>query len=376
MRRFAVEEKRADLLVCARLFRAAPLPKHAAQLMKGFEEAFRGRPMSGLPEELVSAIAASGQAPLALRVRQGEAAAVTDALKLVQDAKAKLDDRLLYARVFGEAKNAAAVPALLATASAGASPAPLRKASLASLSAYDDESIGARVAELLPSLSGDTRTAAFALLASRPAWAQRLLSLVQSGKVRAADVPADVAERLRSSKEKSLAELATKLFPKQTPAEQAATQKRVAEIEVILNRGSANPYAGETIFTERCAGCHKLFFKGGNIGPDLTTYQRDNLGTMLTSIVNPNVEIREGYQYYVVETRDGRTLSGFFVDRDNQVTVLRGLEGENITLRSAEIADLQPMGRSLMPEGLLEGLDDQQLLDFFAFLRSSQPFTR
>ena len=97
---------------------------------------------------------------------------------------------------------------------------------------------------------------------------------------------------------------------------------------------------------------------------------------MLTSIVNPNAEIREGYQSYVVETKDDRTLSGFFVDRDNQVTVLRGLEGENITLRSADIADLQPMGRSLMPEGLLEGLDDQQLRDFFAFLRSSQPFTR
>jgi hypothetical protein len=64
------------------------------------------------------------------------------------------------------------------------------------------------------------------------------------------------------------------------------------------------------------------------------------------------------------------------VDRDNQITVLRGLEGENITLRSAEIAGLQPMGRSLMPDGLLEGMTEQEVRDLFAYLRISQPITR
>jgi putative heme-binding domain-containing protein len=111
------------------------------------------------------------------------------------------------------------------------------------------------------------------------------------------------------------------------------------------------------------------------VGPDLTAYQRDNLGTMLLSVVNPSVEIREGFQYYTVETKDGRTLSGFFVDRDNQIVVLRGLEGENITLRPSEIQELQPMGRSLMPDGLLDGMTEQELRDLFAYLRISQPIT-
>jgi lysophospholipase L1-like esterase len=34
------------------------------------------------------------------------------------------------------------------------------------------------------------------------------------------------------------------------------------------------------------------------------------------------------------------------------------------------------MGRSLMPEGLLEGLTEQQLRDFFAYLRISQPISK
>ena len=97
---------------------------------------------------------------------------------------------------------------------------------------------------------------------------------------------------------------------------------------------------------------------------------------MLTSIINPNAEIREGYQYYLLETKDGRSLSGFLVERDPQIVVLRGLEGADINLPQADIKALNPVGRSLMPEGLLDGLNDQQLRDFFAYLRISQPITR
>ncbi len=373
-RRFAVEGKRAELMACAQMFRLAPSPTQAAQLMKGFEEGFRGRAMTGLPDELVAAITASGQAPLIFRVRQGDRRAVADALKVIQDAKAKLDDRLLYARAFGELREPGAVPVLLAVASSPATNT-LRRAALASLSAYEESSIGPSVVELLPKLTGDVRTAALVTLASRVPWSLELLKAVQSGNVLAAIVPTDLAHRLRNHKEKSVSELAAKLLPKPAPVS-PQFQKRIDEVAAILKAGTGNPYAGEATFNERCAGCHKLMFKGGNIGPDLTTYQRDNLGTMLISIVNPNAEIREGFQYYSVETKDGRSLGGFFVDRDNQVTVLRGLEGENITLRTADIKDLQPMGRSLMPEGLLEGLTDQQLRDFFAYLRISQPISR
>ena len=127
------------------------------------------------------------------------------------------------------------------------------------------------------------------------------------------------------------------------------------------------------LFTQSCAACHKMFEKGGRLGPDLTTYQRDNLGSMLLSIINPNAEIREGFQYYLVATQDGRSLSGFVVRRDTQLVILRGLEGEDISLRPAEIKNLQPVGRSLMPEGLLDQMDDQQLRDLFAYLGLSRP---
>lgn len=372
-RRYAVEGKRADLLRCAELIRLAPAPEHAAQLIKGLEEGFRGRPMTGLPEELVAAITKAGQAPLVFRVKQGNAEAVAEALKVISNPKAKPEERLLLVRALGEVRERNAVPMLLKIASDGEKNS-LSRAALAALSGYEDERIGMKVAELLPGMSGDVQTAGFTLLASRANWSVRLLEAVQSGKIKAPQVPEDVANRLRNSKDKRVQELAVGLLQK-PQAGSTEFQKRIDELNAILRRAPGNPYAGEAAFNARCAACHKLFFKGGNVGPDLTGYQRDNLNTMLLSIVNPNAEIREGFQYYTVETKDGRTLSGFFVERDNQVTVLRGLEGENITLRASEIEGLQPMGRSLMPEGLLDGMSEQELRDFFAYLRISQPIT-
>ena len=376
-RRFAVEGKRADLLHCARLFRQAPSPRHAAQLMKGFEEAYRGRAMTGLPDELAAAIAGAGRTPLAFRLRQGDADAIAEALRRMQDAGAPADERLVLVRTFGETQRPEAVDGLLAIASTDTIAAPLRKAAFASLSSYDETRIGSKALAMLPGLVGETRTAAATLLSSRIAWSLRLLEAVRDAKVPSGAVPKDVADRLRSSKDKAVAGLAERLFPATpTPPLTGDARRRVEEIGAILRRAPGDPYAGEATFLERCGGCHKLFFKGGAVGPDLTPYQRDNLATLLPSIVDPDAEIREGFQCYTVETRDGRTLSGFFVDRDNQVTVLRGLDGENVTLRSADIAEMRPLGRSLMPSGLLDGLTDPQLRDLFAYLRISQPITR
>ena len=194
-------------------------------------------------------------------------------------------------------------------------------------------------------------------------------------KVALAIIPAEIAERLRTHPAPPVRSLAATVFGNSSAGPTAEFARHISAVESALRTGPGNPYTGETLFMQRCAACHKLFFKGGNVGPDLTSYQRDNLGTMLLSIVNPNAEIREGFQYTVAETKDGRTVSGFVVDRDNQVTVLRGLAGENITLRADNIKSIEPMGQSLMPAGLLDGLDDQQLRDFFAYLRISQPIS-
>jgi putative heme-binding domain-containing protein len=375
MKRFAMEGRREDLIACARLLRLAPSATHAAALMKGFEEAYRGRETVGLPNELLEALADTGQTPLVLRVRQGDHAAIKQALDVLQDPKAPAVDRVFYARVFGEVALLQAVPVLRALAGSS-NPVSLRNAALVSLMIYDQPETGPWATELLPRTNGPVRTAVLALLASRTEWSLVLLRAIESGALAASDVPEDIVARMRAHRDNRVAALLAKWFPA-VPARRAGEWNyRIAEVEAVLKGGTGNPYAGEATYTARCASCHKLFFKGGKVGPDLTAYQRDNLGTMLLSIIDPNAEIREGFEYHLVETTDGRSLSGFLVERDAQIVVLRGLEGEDIALRQSDVKELRPVGRSLMPEGLLEGLDARQLRDFFAYLRISQPITR
>jgi putative heme-binding domain-containing protein len=236
--------------------------------------------------------------------------------------------------------------------------------------------MAAVVLQLLPGASPELRSSALNFLVSRPTWSLSLLDAMSRGEVQAQSIPAEVAERLRRSPDATVRQRAVAALAASVPVPNSTTAQRIRQIEAVLKKSPGNPYAGEALFQQRCAACHRLFFKGGSVGPDLTSYQRDHLGTLLTSILDPSAEIREGYASVEVETRDGRTLSGFLTDRDDRQTTLRGLDGQDQVLPAAEVLAVRPTGRSLMPEGLLEGLSDDQLRDFFAFLRSSQPFSR
>lgn len=66
-------------------------------------------------------------------------------------------------------------------------------------------------------------------------------------------------------------------------------------------------------------------------------------------------------------------LSGILVEQDKNVVVLRGSEGNDVVIARADIDAMRPSPASIMPEGLLKDLNDQQVRDLFAYLRSTQP---
>ena len=142
---------------------------------------------------------------------------------------------------------------------------------------------------------------------------------------------------------------------------------------LLQQKGEANVEAGYRHFNNRCAACHVLHGQGGSIGPSLTSYQRNDLKTLLPAIVNPAVEIREGFESYTLKTRDGRTLTGFLKSRDVRNVVLQPAGGKPVSMAADQVLSLEPAGISLMPPGLLTGMSDQDLVDFFAYLRSTQP---
>ena len=372
MKRYALAGSRADLIQAARLLKAAPDRNTAERMLKGFEEAFQGRSLAGIPDELAAALAATGGGSLALRFRQAQPEAVAEALRIVADTSAAPAARIPLIEICGQLRQPQLLNTLLKLAATEQQPGVLA-AAFTALQNYDNPEIAATVASRLPQLTGDAALAAESLLASRAAWTEQLLAAVTAGKVPAERLsPAAIRRmqlhdnpRIKSTLE-SLNLAAAGLTASQVQAETAA-------VMAALSTGSGNPRAGKQLYMQNCGRCHLLFEEGGRIGPDLTPFARDNLERILASVINPSIEIREGFENHLLVTTDGRILNGFLVERDSQVVILKGVDGQNVLVKQDEIEELRVVPQSVMPEGTLKALTEQQLRDLFAYLRSTQP---
>jgi putative heme-binding domain-containing protein len=122
------------------------------------------------------------------------------------------------------------------------------------------------------------------------------------------------------------------------------------------------------IFESRCAACHKLFDKGNNIGPELTGYERGNPDFWVDNLLYPSLEIREGFGNYTARLKNGAILTGMLESQSTSGVVLRDLAGQKTRVAQADLLSIEASPVSIMPEGLLSGLSDAELRDFFAHL--------
>ena len=372
MRRYAAVGGRKDLLTCAELLKLAPGPDDSKRLMVGFEAGLSGRALPSMPEELAEALARFEKGSVTLGIRRGRPEAVDEALRALADEKADKGLQLRYVQVLGEVAQARAVPVLLGLVRRS-SDGGLQAAALLALQRFDDPTIAPAVLETLPGLTEDVRAEAFSLLASRVGGAFRLSEAAEAGKVDPKSVPPAVVGRLRRLRDDRLAALVRKVWGEPSTTSSAWLQGEIERFTALVRAEPGDPRRGEPIFARKCSTCHILFGKGGKVGPDLTTYKRDDLDSMLLSVVNPGAEIREGYASYVVATRDGRTLGGLMVDQDPRVVVLRSPEGRDVSVARDQIEEMEATRHSIMPEGLLSGMDPREVRDLFAYLRGNQP---
>ena len=66
-------------------------------------------------------------------------------------------------------------------------------------------------------------------------------------------------------------------------------------------------------------------------------------------------------------------VTGFRGEQDIRAVVLRGLDGQDVTIARGDIRELRAQGASLMPAGLLTAYSDEQIRHLLAYLRSTQP---
>ncbi len=285
----------------------------------------------------------------------------------IRDRKMAPDRRREAIKLFAEASGPSGHDLLLAIAADRNERSDLRREALFWLSRSGDRKVAEKLLNILESLDERDRQTALQAFATRREWAKLLLAAISRGQVDRDWITAPVAERmarLGADIEKELTQVWGQVR-KKTPAE---LEKEINRWIVLLRNGRGNPERGRQIFLKKCGVCHTFKGEGEKLAPDLTGADR-SVGYLITNIVDPNRVVGIPYYQHVVATRSGQVITGKLAQETKDAIVLELEEGRRVTIPRDEIEQHVVRPISVMPEGLLQDLSEQDVRDLIEYLR-------
>jgi putative heme-binding domain-containing protein len=243
-------------------------------------------------------------------------------------------------------------------------PQAVQLAALTSLDRLSPSGLDATLLGRWSSLTPAVRDKVVEVLLKRPDRAGGLLSAMEGGIVQRRDLSMMQIVALRQHSDPTLQRRATKLIGAPSDAKRDEVVRRF--MPAIDLRG--DNLRGKALFQQRCQSCHRFGSEGFAVGPDLTGARTGGKEKLLVNILDPNREVPPNYFAYIVETKEGESYTGIIVNETaGSVTIRQPLGNEVVVLRS-RIAKMQAQRTSLMPEGLEEGLTNQDLADLVDFI--------
>jgi putative heme-binding domain-containing protein len=107
---------------------------------------------------------------------------------------------------------------------------------------------------------------------------------------------------------------------------------------------------------------------GQQVGPDLASVASRRTEQLLVDILDPSRQVSPDYISYLVETKDGRIMTGLLAAETADSVTLRREERQQDTIPRDNIEQLRASGKSLMPDGLEQKLTPDELADLLEFL--------
>jgi putative heme-binding domain-containing protein len=202
------------------------------------------------------------------------------------------------------------------------------------------------------------------VLLKRPDRTGGLLSAMEEGIVQRRDLSLLQTVALRQHSDPTLQQRAIKLIGAASDAKREEVVRRF--LPALELRGDNQ--RGKVTFLQRCQSCHRLGSDGFAVGPDLAGARSGGKEKLLVNILDPNREVPPNYFGYVVDTQEGDSYAGLIVNETASSVTVRQPLGLEVVVPRSQIAKMQASRLSLMPEGLEEGLTQQDLADLVYFI--------
>ncbi len=160
--------------------------------------------------------------------------------------------------------------------------------------------------------------------------------------------------------------------PPKSAAEKQRLQERIARLTALIEAApKADLAAGEAFFKTTCAVCHASTKEGSGFGPSLAGSKNRSTEAVLTAVLDPSQAVENVFRTYHIETKDGEFYDGFFGDESANALTVRfpgGLQ-QVVPVKNIKVAGYIE-GSSVMPEGMLDLLTDQQVTDVIRYVQS------
>ncbi|MFO0805003.1 MAG: PVC-type heme-binding CxxCH protein [Gemmataceae bacterium] len=220
---------------------------------------------------------------------------------------------------------------------------------------------------------GAPQLAAVESLAGSRAGTDLLLKLKEEGKF-PKEADAAAGRFLRNSPFEVQRAKAQRLFP----APGKLNPKNLPALAVLAKR-DGDAARGKLVWdasfngTAQCAKCHTVRGVGGQVGPDLSMIgKKGGKENLLESILFPSKAIADQYVQAIVLTTADVTVTGLVVADTPQALTLRDANGKDVVIPKADIASQKKATTSIMPEDIVAGLSEDELIDLVAYLTTLQ----
>jgi putative membrane-bound dehydrogenase-like protein len=299
-------------------------------------------------------------------------AAVAIARKIIADHTADAPLRSRFLQALGREKDPNNIESFAALAHDDSAPILIRQTALNALGAMNDPKAAALLADHFDQLPTDLKPMAINAMVLSKASAAVLLDAIKSNKINRSNFTQNHARAINDLNDPALTKEVANVWGTVRTERNPARAKLVAEYKKIYLDHGGDASKGSAVFAAKCAQCHTIYGKGGNIGPDLTGSGRDNLDLLLSNILDPSLVIGKPYYVYVAKLKDDSAVSGILAEDSPKQIVLKEPAGLHVVPRD-QLVKLVQQNVSMMPEGLENTMTREEFCDLVAYLLKRQP---